>query len=307
MNKKKNLIIVLILVIVLFLIYFIFFNKNYSVTIYKYEINDKRLISSTKPTEGIVIDKYNLKCKKECKLITFNYDSTFFALKNDKEGYIYDILSGNFYNIGPFDEIKPIYSKQKDNTLLRVGYILTKQDKTNAFFNNAKEKITIPWTDKYTLGSLLINNKYIETTSGKIFIDVYTGKIHEIKNEYNSYECYTSNTCVFYENNGHSFIYDFDLGDTYKYDYNVLINYTGGAIVEKNSKIYALDFKTTKTTYLMDKPNLSNHIYGNYLTHPNYVSENEIFITFHDKLSCKAYIYDTSLDVLRNEICKTED
>ena len=63
MNKKKNLIIVLILVIVLFLIYFIFFNKKYSVTIYKYEINNKRLISSTKTTEGIVIDEYNLKSK----------------------------------------------------------------------------------------------------------------------------------------------------------------------------------------------------------------------------------------------------
>ena len=80
MVKKKKIIIIilLILIVLLALVYFLIFNKSYTLTVYKYQINNQENIGKTMPKDATLIEQYDVKCNKKCELITYDYDKTFF-------------------------------------------------------------------------------------------------------------------------------------------------------------------------------------------------------------------------------------
>ena len=308
MNKKKNIIIILlILVIFLVLAYFIFFNKDYTLTVYKYKLNNEEYISLSVPKEGTLIDKYNVKCNNKCELVTFDYDKTFFVVKNSKEGYIYNINTNKIIDVGSFDKLNTYTVKTKDNITLKIGYLLTRKNKEVAFVDEKEQKLTIPWTKGYTFANVLVKDTYFVTEDGENFINIHTGKTYRIEKSFNSYICYTKNTCVFNVDNNSSFIYNFDEEKTYDYNYKVLIDYENGAVIEKDNKIYKLDFKTNELTYLMDKPNYPYTSYGNYLFYPTDVDKDELLLNFYSKDTCKSYIYNLSKNELSSRECIVKD
>lgn len=307
MNKKRNIIIILvILILFLVLAYFIFFNKDYTLTVYNYKLNDKNYLSISLPKDSTLIDKYDIKCKNKCELLTFDYDSSFFAVKNKKEGYIYDINTKNLIDVGSFDKLNT-FSLNKNNNSIKIGYLLTKQDNIIQFIDYEKQQITIPWTKDYKFVNSLINNEYLVTEDGKDFVNIHTGKVHKINKSYEYYACYTLNTCVFYIDDNNSFIYNFDEEKTSEYAYKVLINYETGSIIEKDNKIYNLDFKTNETTYIMDKLNFPYNSFGNYLYHSNYVDKDELLLNFFSKEECKSYIYNITNKKLSDINCTIID
>ena len=106
-KKKKIIIILLILIVLLALVYFLIFNKSYTLTVYKYQINNQENIGKTMPKNATLIEQYDVKCNKKCELITYDYDKTFFVVKNKKEGYIYNTLTKKAIDVGPH----PYFSK----------------------------------------------------------------------------------------------------------------------------------------------------------------------------------------------------
>lgn len=307
MNKKRNIIIILlILVIFLVLAYFIFFNKDYTLTVYKYKLNNEEYISLSVPKEGTLIDNYSVNCNNKCELVTFDYDKTFFVVKNSKEGYIYNINTNKIIDVGSFDKLNTI-SVNKNNNKEKIGYLLTRKNKEVAFVDEKEQKLTIEWSKNNTLNQALISETYFVTEDGKSFINIHTGKVHEIKNNYMFYACYTKNTCIFNVDDNSSFIYNFDEEKSYDYNYKVLIDYENGAVIEKDNKIYKLDFKTNELTYLMDKPNYPYDSYGNYLYYPIDVDEDELLLNFYSKNECKSYIYNLSKNELSSRECIVKD
>ena len=81
-KEKKIIIILLILIVLLVLVYFLIFNKSYTLTVYKYQINNQENIGKTMPKDATLIEQYDVKCNKKCELITYDYDKTFFVVKN---------------------------------------------------------------------------------------------------------------------------------------------------------------------------------------------------------------------------------
>ena len=51
-KKKKIIIILLILIVLLALVYFLIFNKSYTLTVYKYQINNQENIGKTIPKDA---------------------------------------------------------------------------------------------------------------------------------------------------------------------------------------------------------------------------------------------------------------
>ena len=79
------------------------------------------------PKDATLIEQYDVKCNKKCELITYDYDKTFFVVKNKKEGYIYNTLTKKAIDVGPHDKLNMI-SVNKDDQMVKIGYILTKND-----------------------------------------------------------------------------------------------------------------------------------------------------------------------------------
>lgn len=299
-KKKKIIIILLILIVLLALVYFLIFNKSYTLTVYKYQINNQENIGKTMPKDATLIEQYDVKCNKKCELITYDYDKTFFVVKNKKEGYIYNTLTKKAIDVGPHDKLNMI-SVNKDDQMVKIGYILTKNDNEISFIDEIEQKVTIPWTKDFKLNNVFINNKYL--VAGKNFINIHTGKVYNIEKSFETYTCFTLNTCVFNYNNK-SFIYNFDEEKIYDYNFKVLINYENGMVIEKDNKIYNLDLKTNKEIYLMDKPNLTYSDFCNYLHCPDDVDKNELLLNFYNKETCKSYIYNPLTNKLNTKECK---
>ena len=160
MVKKKKIIIIilLILIVLLALAYFLIFNKSYTLTVYKYQINNQENIGKTMPKDATLIEQYDVKCNKKCELITYDYDKTFFVVKNKKEGYIYNTLTKKAIDVGPHDKLNMI-SVNKDDQMVKIGYILTKNDNEISFIDEIEQKVTIPWTKDLKLNNVFINNK----------------------------------------------------------------------------------------------------------------------------------------------------
>ena len=160
MVKKKKIIIIilLILIVLLALVYFLIFNKSYTLTVYKYQINNQENIGKTMPKDATLIEQYDVKCNKKCELITYDYDKTFFVVKNKKEGYIYNTLTKKAIDVGPHDKLNMI-SVNKDDQMVKIGYILTKNDNEISFIDEIEQKVTIPWTKDLKLNNVFINNK----------------------------------------------------------------------------------------------------------------------------------------------------
>lgn len=302
MVKKKKIIIIilLILIVLLVLLYFLIFNKSYTLTVYKYQINNQENIGKTMPKDATLIEQYDVKCNKKCELITYDYDKTFFVVKNKKEGYIYNTLTKKAIDVGPHDKLNMI-SVNKDDQMVKIGYILTKNDNEISFIDEIEQKVTIPWTKDLKLNNVFINNKYL--VADKNFINIHTGKVHNIEKPFETYTCFTLNTCVF-NNNNKSFIYNFDEEKIYDYNFKVLINYENGMVIEKDNKIHNLDLKTNKEIYLMDKPNLTYSDFCNYLHCPDDVDKNELLLNFYNKETCKSYIYNPLTNKLNTKECK---
>lgn len=302
MGKKKKIIIIilLILIVLLVLLYFLIFNKSYTLTVYKYQINNQENIGKTMPKDATLIEQYDVKCNKKCELITYDYDKTFFVVKNKKEGYIYNTLTKKAIDVGPHDKLNMI-SVNKDDQMVKIGYILTKNDNEILFIDEIEQKVTIPWTKDLKLNNVFINNKYL--VADKNFINIHTGKVHNIEKPFETYTCFTLNTCVFNHNNK-SFIYNFDEEKIYDYNFKVLINYENGMVIEKDNKIYNLDLKTNKEIYLMDKPNLTYSDFCDYLHCPDDVDKNELLLNFYNKETCKSYIYNPLTNKLNTKECK---
>lgn len=302
MGKKKKIIIIilLILIVLLVLLYFLIFNKSYTLTVYKYQINNQENIGKTMPKDATLIEQYDVKCNKKCELITYGYDKTFFVVKNKKEGYIYNTLTKKAIDVGPHDKLNMI-SVNKDDQMVKIGYMLTKNDNEISFIDEIEQKVTIPWTKDFKLNNVFINNKYL--VADKNFINIHTGKVHNIEKPFETYTCFTLNTCVFNYNNK-SFIYNFDEEKIYDYNFKVLINYENGMVIEKDNKIYNLDLKTNKEIYLMDKPNLTYSDFCDYLHCPDDVDKNELLLNFYNKETCKSYIYNPLTNKLNTKECK---
>ena len=299
-KKKKIIIILLISIVLLVLLYFLIFNKSYTLTVYKYQINNQENIGKAIPKDATLIEQYDVKCNKKCELITYDYDKTFFVVKNKKEGYIYNTLTKKAIDVGPHDKLNMI-SVNKDDQMVKIGYILTKNDNEISFIDEIEQKVTIPWTKDLKLNNVFINNKYL--VADKNFINIHTGKVHNIEKPFETYTCFTLNTCVF-NNNNKSFIYNFDEEKIYDYNFKVLINYENGMVIEKDNKIHNLDLKTNKEIYLMDKPNLTYSDFCDYLHCPDDVDKNELLLNFYNKETCKSYIYNPLTNKLNTKECK---
>ena len=191
-KKKKIIIILLISIVLLVLLYFLIFNKSYTLTVYKYQINNQENIGKAIPKDATLIEQYDVKCNKKCELITYDYDKTFFVVKNKKEGYIYNTLTKKAIDVGSHDKLNMI-SVNKDDQMVKIGYILTKNDNEISFIDEKEQKVTIPWTKDLKLNNVFINNKYL--VADKNFINIHTGKVHNIEKPFETYTCFTLNTC----------------------------------------------------------------------------------------------------------------
>ena len=120
-KKKKIIIILLILIVLLVLVYFLIFNKSYTLTVYKYQINNQENMGKTMPKDATLIEQYDVKCNKKCELITYDYDKTFFVVKNKKEGYIYNTLTKKAIDVGPHDKLNMI-SVNYDDMNKKIAY-----------------------------------------------------------------------------------------------------------------------------------------------------------------------------------------
>ena len=49
-------------------------------------------------------------------------------------------------------------SVNKDDQMVKIGYILTKNDNEISFIDEKEQKVTIPWTKDLKLNNVFINN-----------------------------------------------------------------------------------------------------------------------------------------------------
>lgn len=297
MNKKNKIIILICTIFVILTIisiYYFLTRKTYSLEVYQYTYNNKTLFSSSVPTTGVIQEKYIVKCKNECSLINNEYEYNYFGVSNNKEGYIYNISTDEIYDVDSFTGFTLLSRNNNDD----IGLILSRKEEkhfSNSFFNINMKKVTIAWTDKFVIGFKMINDEIVDTINSNYFINITTGKVYEVS-DYKSFKCYTPNTCLFQEESGYGFIYNFKLDNQYLINYDAIIDYIGGAIVLSDNKYMNLDFKNNNLTYIIDKPNYKNIYVGNSYINNN-LNKNEIILSFEinkDMNDCPTYLYDTS-------------